>query len=81
MAPRLIARFRKAGFKMGRSSGEFPASVFVPISLDLMGWCQFTRDADGVWTFLQDENLIAERLDDTHALHADAIATRQAPRA
>lgn len=79
VAPGLRAKLRAAGFKIGRSSGEFPAALFVPISLDLVGWCQFTRDEDGVWTILQDETRMADILDDAHAMHADAVATRAAP--
>lgn len=81
VAPKLVAKLRKAGFVMGRSSGEFPSALFVPISLDLTGWCSFTRDHDGVWTFQQDENRIAEIIADGLEAHGDAIATREAPRA
>lgn len=81
VAPRLVARLRKAGFKMGRTEGEFPSSMFVPISLDLVGWCSFTRDADGFWTIQQDETRIAEVVADAHEMHYEAITGREAPRA
>jgi hypothetical protein len=81
VAPALRERLKKVGFVLGRSTGEFPAAVWVPINLDLVGWCHFVRTDDGVWVFQQDENRMAEIVADGREDHGEAIATRQAPRA
>lgn len=80
VAPALRARLREAGFKMGRSEGEFPSSLFVPISLDLVGWCSFERDEDGNWIFKQDENRMVDLMGDSQAAHFEAITNRHMPR-
>jgi hypothetical protein len=80
VAPVLRGYLRRRGFVMGRSSAEFPTSLFVPISLDLVGWCNFERDADGVWTIQQDENRMADLMAEAREMHYAAIVNREAPR-
>ena len=79
IAPALKARLHAAGFTPGFCDAEH-CGFFFPVNLELAGTCTVTREEDGTWTFAQQDTAVADRMEQSLEMHADAVATRETRR-
>ena len=73
IAPAIRKRLKAAGFQTGTPSDDH-AGFFFPIDLNICGKVDVTRHEDGTWTFEQEDQAIADRIESSFNCHAEAIA-------